>query len=237
MRELCTTLAAVALVALFVFLGFWQLSRAEEKRAFLAAFDAGLVSVPGPPPAPGADIEALRYRAIRATGSFDPAHQVLLDARTREGRAGYEVLTPLVRANGPAILVNRGWVPANPDRSRLPDVAVGASERTLTGYLDRLPRAAIGGRSPQSGTGWPRRMLYPTTADVAAATDYPVTDWQLLLGAGEPDGFQREWRPAVMTPTQHLGYAVQWFALAGALVVIYVVLNWRRARATPPNPR
>jgi surfeit locus 1 family protein len=51
----------------------------------------------------------------------------------------------------------------------------------------------------------------------------------LLLSRDAPDGYLREWRPAVMTPEQHLGYAVQWFAMAGALVVLYVVLNVRKA--------
>ena len=234
---MCTTLAAVALVALFVSLGFWQLSRAEEKRAFLAAFDAGIASEPMPMPDARADIDGLRYRAVRVTGSFDPAHQVLLDARTRDGKAGYEVVTPLIVAGGSPILVNRGWIPADPDRSRLPDVTVGGGERTLTGLLDRLPRAALASQPAPVVRGWPRRMLYPTAADIAAATGYPVGDRQLLLRADEPDGYAREWRPAVMTPTQHVGYAVQWFALAGALVVIYVVLNRRRARATPPQDR
>jgi surfeit locus 1 family protein len=72
-------------------------------------------------------------------------------------------------------------------------------------------------------------MLFPTAADIGAALGYPVADYQLLLGAAEPDGLRRDWRPADMTPTQHVGYALQWFALATAIVVIYVVLNRQKA--------
>ena len=219
---------------MFISLGLWQLSRAEEKRAFFAAFDAGFASPPMPPPAHGTDLDPLRYRAIQATGHFDAAHQVLLDARTRAGTVGYEVLTPLIR-DGSAILVNRGWVPANPDRARLPDIAVGTWQRTVTGLLDRLPKAALATGAAARAGAWPRVMLYPTAAEIAAATGYAVEDYQLLLGPTEPDGFARMWRPAVMTPDQHLGYAVQWFALAITLVVIYVVLNWRKAAAVPKN--
>jgi surfeit locus 1 family protein len=50
----------------------------------------------------------------------------------------------------------------------------------------------------------------------------------VYLDADEPDGFLRDWRPQLLSPEKHLGYAMQWFAMALALVVIYVVVNLRR---------
>lgn len=231
------TLGTLALGALFVAAGFWQLDRAGQKRALFARFEAGARESPISAPAGSADLTRLRYRTITAAGRYDAAHQVLLDARTRNGQAGYEVLTPLLPRppdRRPAILVNRGWLPADPDRDRLPDVSVAAGPRVVTGFLDLLPRAALdaGSRAAGADSGWPRRLLYPTAADVGAALGYPVADYQLLLARDAPDGYLREWRPAVMTAAQHLGYAVQWFAMAGALVVLYVVVNLRRARAS-----
>jgi surfeit locus 1 family protein len=210
--------------------GFWQLRRAEEKRELFASFDAGIATAPLPLPATVGQIASLRYRVIHTAGRYDPAHQVLLDARTRGGQVGYEVLTPLI-APGQTVLVNRGWVPANPDRNRLPDVAVTDGERSVTGFLDRLPRAAItAGRAAQDSVPrWPLRMLFPTAAELSAALGYTVPDYQLLLAPAEPDGYLRNWRPAVMKPEQHLAYAVQWFALAAALAALYVVVNLRRA--------
>ena len=226
------TLAAVLLAAVFAGLGTWQLTRAGEKEEFLIGFDAGLSATPGPAPSGGPPTQASRFRPITATGRYDVAHQFLLDARLRDGRAGYEVLTPLRRA-GFAVLVNRGWVPADPDRSRLPDVTVGGEERTVTGLLDRLPRAALAaGPAPEeTGGRWPRRLLYPTAAEIAAALGYPVEDYQLLLDHRAADGFARQWRPAVMSAQQHVGYAVQWFALATTVVVIYAVLGFRKTIA------
>ncbi len=227
------TLGTLLLGALFVGAGIWQLGRAEERRALLAAFDDGASGAPLPAPLPGADLAVLRYRTIVASGRYDSDHQVLLDARTRDGQAGYEVLTPLHTAAG-AILVNRGWLPADPDRSQLPDVTVDGGERTVHGLLDHLPRAALE-RPGEPISAWPRRLLYPDAAEIGAALGYPVSDYQVLLAPEEPDGLRRDWRPAVMTPTQHLGYAVQWFALAVALGVIYVALNWRKPAAEPDD--
>lgn len=225
------TLGTLVLGGVFTGAGFWQLERAGERQALLDTFDSGARAAALPAPLAGTDTGRLRYHAIVARGHYDAAHQVLLDARTRDGRAGYEVLTPLLTDAG-AILVNRGWVRADPDRNRLPDITVGDGERTVRGLLDQLPRTALGSDNGP-GSGWPRRLLYPRAADIGAALGYPVADYQLLLGPGEPDGLRRDWRPAQMTPQQNLGYAVQWFALAVALVVIYAVLNWRKPAAGP----
>jgi surfeit locus 1 family protein len=231
------TLGTLLLGGLLVTAGFWQLSRAADKRELFTSFDAGAAARALAAPDADADLEALRYQPIRAEGHFDASHQVLLDARTRDGRAGYEVLTPLV-GGGTAVLVNRGWVQASPDRRRLPDIGVSDQPRSVTGRLDRLPQAALASSPTEAdpAAAWPRRLLFPTAADIGGALGYPVAEYQLLLAADEPDGFVRLWRPAVLTPAEHVGYAVQWFALATALVVIYIVLNRRQATADPKKP-
>jgi len=221
------TLATLAAGGLFIVAGLWQLGRAEQRRALLHAFEQGAATAPIAAPGAAADLQALRYRRVGAAGRYDNDHQVLLDARTRGGRAGYEVLTPLLRAGGPAILVNRGWVAADADRRRLPAIEVGSAPREVVGLLDRLPAAALASE-PDAAQGWPRRMLFPTAAQISAALGYPVSDYQLLLAPELADGFLRDWHPAQMTPEQHLGYAAQWFALAAALGVIYVALNLRK---------
>ncbi|QOJ32796.1 MAG: SURF1 family protein [Gammaproteobacteria bacterium] len=231
------TLGTLLLGGLFVGLGFWQLDRGAQKRALFEAFDSGsnAATVALPPPGAG-PLGALRYRRVILQGRYDAAHQVLLDARSHGGQAGYEVLTPLL-GDGPAVLVNRGWVPEGADRGQLPGVAVGTGQRRISGYLDMLPRPALSAGAapaPSPQDPWPRRLLFPTTAEIGAAAGYPVRDFQVLLAADEADGYLRDWRPALMAPQQHLGYAVQWFALAVALVVIYAALNLRRRSAPPP---
>ncbi len=132
------------------------------------------------------------------------------------------------------MLVNRGWLPADPDRSHLPDVSVTAEPRRSAGSSTacRAPRSPPRPGADE-GRCWPRRMLYPTAADIGAALGYPVADYQLLLARDAPDGYLREWRPALMTPqaAHRLRGAV--VRLGAALVVLYVVLNVRKAGAAP----
>ena len=72
---------------------------------------------------------------------------------------------------------------------------------------------------------WPS---FPSRAEIArllgesawtSATDL------VLLDPGEPDGYVRKWTAPGFPPVRHVAYAVQWFALALTLAVIYVVTN------------
>ncbi|MDX1563642.1 MAG: SURF1 family protein, partial [Gammaproteobacteria bacterium] len=116
----------------FVSLGRWQLDRAEVNRSLAARFAAGIDAAPLTVPLAEIESEMLRYERLSLRGRYEPAMQILLDNRTRDGVAGYEVLTPFrVEDAGPLVLVNRGFVPAALDRSVLPDVALGGPFDTV----------------------------------------------------------------------------------------------------------
>ena len=94
---------------LFIALGFWQLQRAEEKKALQLQWqmnqaEASLMW----PPSPGALDASLRFKPVVLKGHFDSAHQFLIDNQLQGGQSGYHVLTPLRLSEGPAVLINRG---------------------------------------------------------------------------------------------------------------------------------
>jgi len=223
-------LTAVALAA-FVSLGTWQLGRAREKRGLVEEFAAGGRDTVE---ASGLDLGGLpRYQRVRLLGAYDPSRQVLLDNMpSAAGRPGYRVLTPLRRADGRGwVMVDRGWVPLGASREALPDVAVGAGERELSGVLDVLPEPGLrlGPAAAPGATGWPRLLLFPTEADLESALGLELETRIVLLDADRPDGYERSWRPATgFGPERHLGYALQWFAFAVVAVVIFIALNLRR---------
>lgn len=113
-RTILLTLGAFALAALCVRLGFWQWHRMEDKEHQQAVIECNLAAPPVPiesvlrPTRPvGEDKEWTR---VKATGTFDSRRQVTVKFTTRDGRAGADVVTPLVLADGSALLVNRGWL-------------------------------------------------------------------------------------------------------------------------------
>jgi surfeit locus 1 family protein len=225
-----------AAVAAFTTLGTWQLGRAREKQALLADFDAGGQETRD---ATGIGFDSLaRYQRVRLRGSYEPKLQILLDNMPAAGgRPGYRVLTPLQRADGGGwVLVDRGWVPLGPTREALPAIAIGAGEREVSGVLDGLPEPGlrVGPAAVPGDAGWPRVLLFPTEADVESALGLDVESRIVLLDASLPDGYERQWRPALgFGPERHLGYALQWFAFAIVAVVLLIALNLRRR---PPDP-
>lgn len=225
------TLATLVLVPLLVGLGVWQLQRAEWKQGLIDAnaARAGL---------PVSSLQALlpvtaddQYRRVRVTGRYDLAHQLLLDNRTWQGHPGYEVLTPLQpSAGGAAVLVNRGWVPAAPDRSVLPGLPGVAGEVRVLASI-KLPPEKIFRLSDveEAQTGWPRVVQQPELAQLQRLLGYPLQPVLLLLDRDAEHGFLRDWKPVYgVTPDKHRAYAMQWMTLALVLVLIYVGVNTKR---------
>ncbi|MCJ7556324.1 MAG: SURF1 family protein [Gammaproteobacteria bacterium] len=222
------TLVTLALVTLTCSLGKWQLDRAEEKTALYASFEAGSVGQ-GVLPIDQLEADSRAFTPVTAYGRFDSRRQVLLDAMMHEGRTGYQVLTPLLRNGEAAVLINRGWIEAASNRDILPALDVAELARRVTGLAGHLPEPAMRlGGTGSAEPDWPRVALYPTREEIEEMLGYPVLDTLMYLDAAEPDGFLRAWRPQLVSPEKHMGYAMQWFAMAMALVIIYVVVNLRR---------
>lgn len=223
------TIATLVLLAAFVSFGRWQWHRAAEKQVLWDSFARGtdaLIDLES-----RSVLDVARYAHVRISGGYDSGRQFLLDNRTLDGRAGYEVLTPFRLTNGRWLLVNRGWVPFTGFRDRLPDVGFAAPpELTLRGRLDELPSAGLasGRAAPATSGAWPRVTNYPTARELESALGSPLEARVLLLDRGEPLGYERRWRPPGMEPVKHTSYAIQWWSFAFVLLGLYFGLNLRK---------
>lgn len=224
------TLVVVVVLCVFIALGRWQWGRGVAKDALAAQFTRGgdaVLELGGQ----GTDVLP-RFALLRVRGEWEADRQFLLDNRTREGRAGYEVLTPLRLEDGRRVLVNRGWIPFSGRRDRLPEVVSGLPRGAVTvqGRLDALPTAGLAsGRAAPALTGaWPRVTSFPTTAELAAALGASLEPRVVLMDATEPAGYRRDWRPFVKGPEQNYSYALQWWSFGVLLLVLYGVLNTKR---------
>lgn len=230
-RSITPLLLGLPVLALLLWLGFWQLDRAEQKRELAAGYEAGLAATPRRVSGAAHLLELPRHAPLIAVGRYVPERQVLLDAQVQDGRVGYRVWTPFELTDGSWIAVDRGWIAAGDDRARLPDVSVDGGEREVAGF--RVPLPAPGLRLGAEGAqddGWPRRLVWPDAAALAQAWGREVPGALVLLSPEAPDGYVREWAPAGMPAEHHVGYAVQWFSLAAAWVVIGLVLGFRKRR-------
>jgi surfeit locus 1 family protein len=226
------TIALFSIALLFAWLGNWQLNRQQEKQLLFDRFEqAPLMTVE----------QALRqeqgFARVQAYGHFDAQRHILLDNQILNGRVGVHVLSPFFLKNGRTILVNRGWLPMPPDRRSLPTVPGDATERAIAGILRKPVTGGqrLGDPDVITRDRWPQLVTYLDLDSVAAALDSPLENWLMLLDADDPTGFAgRQWKAAVMEPKVHRAYALQWFSLMAATIIIWLTLGVRRSQSKNP---
>jgi cytochrome oxidase assembly protein ShyY1 len=229
-------LLALLGIALFARLGFWQLARMHEKQRVLADVGAVLATRRPQPLAAAADSARARaYDWSSGRGRFATAPAVLLDNQERDGRPGVRVYRVFEPVGAAPLLVELGWLPVPPDRT-MPRPQRPAGPRVVSGLLAPPPSA---------GLAAPVLARQPDGNLLAIALDLPtlrralhrptLASRVLKLDPALPFGYPRDLEvlPNTLPPSRHLGYAVQWFGLALAVLVTALVLTFR----TPRPPR
>lgn len=212
-------------------LGVWQLHRAHVKTMILKQRQAAS-NAPVVPLASAESPRRLYRQRVVVTGDYLANRQILMDSQTYHGRVGYHVWTPLKLPDGRIVMVDRGWVPRHYDRAHPPSPPAPPGRQKVAGIWRDWPEAGIAMHTADvcARHGWPRVLLYPQHQHVACQYQAPVVDGLLLLSEQAAGGFPRNWGSLGMSPIRHIGYAVQWFAMAAAACVIFVMVNVRRNR-------
>jgi surfeit locus 1 family protein len=229
-KWLFTTLLVFAGTAVCIRLGVWQLDRLEQRRLFNAQVESMRAaevldlnqSVPS-------NIEMMEWREVTVTGEYDFENQIALRNRyhNNQDEYGYDLITPL-RFDGQAILVDRGWIPA--DGNAVPADWHKYDESgsvTLTGQL-RLgqDKPAFGGVADAELTSAQSRLDFWNNLNVTRMSEqipYPV-----LPVFVQPEVNDEDTLPPIpsqpvleLTEGSHLGYAFQWFSFAAILFIGY----------------
>ena len=235
--KLWPTLAALALFPVLVSLGFWQLDRAAQKEALQKDYETKIHTDPVRlAEIDGAvlhDAKQMLWRHVTVEGVYLPHKQYLLDNQTMGDRAGYLVYTPFKpRDRNLVVLINRGWVPVGPDRSRPPRLATPAGGMSLQGVAKLPPSHGLllGNARTESLDNGVVRLPYLDLEKLGKTFDAPLLPYVIRLEGKSGEGFRREWQKPGFGREMHLGYAFQWFAMSAALVIIYVFVNLKRNR-------
>jgi surfeit locus 1 family protein len=226
-KWLFATLLVFAGTALCIRLGIWQLDRLEQRRAFNAQFESAraqrALDLNREQPE---NITSMEWRSVNVTGEYDFANQIALRNQYFGSQYGYHLLTPL-RFNGKAILVDRGWIPAQGNAAPADWRKYDESGAVTVSGQIRLGQAKprFGGVAdplPQNGA----RLEVWNNADLArigSQMPYPILPVYIQP---EPDASDVEppipFQPEVeLTEGPHFGYALQWFTFATILFVGY----------------
>ena len=209
----------LACCALFISLGLWQLSRADEKRAIEDELHASLTAA-----AQDWHAHSPAFTRVRVRGHFDPTRVFLIDNRIHLGQPGVQVVQAFEAESGARLLVDRGWA-SHPDRQvAFQPRAAPAGQVEIIGLL--LPDFGTGpqldGGHALSDNAWPKR-LQQLDFDLMRGLARTQHANLLKLRGGEPGALITSPFALPMSADRHLGYAVQWFALALASIIIFTL--------------
>ena len=224
--RLWSTIAATAGIVIFIQLGNWQLSRAEEKESRQERLDLLSREPPVAVPDIPVRLEDFQYRQVEARGEYAPLHTIYLDNKIFQGMAGYQVITPLrIGKSSMHVLVNRGWAPADRDRSKLPEVPAPNGEVVVSGLATIATQKTLElSTEVVSGKVWENLDL----ERYQRATGLTLQPVMILQKDDVKDGLVRQWGRPDSGAAKNLGYAFQWFAMALAVLIIYLVLSVKR---------
>jgi len=222
---------AIIVFALLLTLGFWQLQRYHYKLMLVKQYQIAKAKQP-------IDIHRLnqhsnmRYQQIKARGHYLNNKSMLLQHRFYRGRVGYDVLTPFkVVHQHKLVLVNRGWIPRDKATSSTIHTSSTGDKHSITGTVKLVDqRSFILGKNVIDTNKWPlkiQKIDLPEIEILTHATFYPFV---LRLNANQPDGFVRHWKIINNKPQRHMGYAIQWFAMALVLLIAFYFFSCKEHR-------
>lgn len=208
-------------------LGFWQLDRATEKyhlqEISVSRQNRDAQEIESLLEMPAAE---LAYRKVLLRGHYINDKNILIDNQIYRSIFGYDVVTPFqLSSGGLTVLVSRGWTKGNLDRTQYPIVA------PVDGDLELIARVFVPTRVPyligseEQNQGWPKRLAFVNFADFQSEFKNRLFPFVLRLEEEMPGVLARHWLSVGgLKPENHEGYAFQWFALAGTLMLCYLAL-------------
>lgn len=230
--------ALITVLAIFslVKLGLWQLDRATEKQALFDDFDRARQQQQW---LPLNNIDQLpeRYQGVSIRGQFKPNQYFLLDNQIEQGQVGYHVIGLLDAEFDDSqpiqVPVNLGWVSLGTSRAQLPAVTLPTAPIIVKGWFYEPSESPFVRADQLIELGpWPMRIQHLNTELLASALDLSIAPYVVLLSETESYGFPRQWQPNLMPPEKHRAYAVTWFSLALACLIIALIAGRSRTTTT-----
>ncbi len=234
--SLWPTLATLFVLPLFLSLGFWQLDRAEQKRTLQHEFESRQAASEinlNKEDTLRNNFGQLQWRKVTIEGAFSRKVNILLDNQVERGVAGYFVYTPFkLKEQDAWVLVNRGWLPAGTSRDNPPDMEEEEDLLQIIGSVKAPPKTGIllaENIVERLGEGIVRVQKLEL-AGIEETLNLEFLPYVVRMDPESPAGFVRSWKAPGYGEEKHQGYAFQWFAMATAIFVIYLILNIKRAK-------
>jgi len=226
------TLLTLVLVSLLAGLGFWQLARADAKAQLIERFDHNSAL-------PALDLNRLKasgqqleYRHATANGEYQDTPVILLNNQINQGRIGFHLLGLFrLMESDKYLLINQGWIPATIEGK--PTITASRirlyNSQTVQGLLVPAPRVGLRlGELRYRPDAPVMELPYLDPLWLGRALNVDLQPFVLLQNTQIIDQYKQQRKTIWLNPERHRGYALQWFSLALALVMIYLLTNLKR---------
>jgi surfeit locus 1 family protein len=223
---IATLITFIAVVIMFA-LGMWQLQRAEEKNLRLLSIKKASLTEQITLQQAMADIDNMLDMPINFMAKADVNRFFMLDNKTHNGRVGYQVLLPLETSSG-LLLANLGWLPGTKSRDELPNVELDDKKMLYSGIVNFPSDNAMVTETAVLDDSWPKLVQQVDFEVIEAMYKAPFIPFVVQLNDNPDSGFIRNWKPVVMAPEKHIAYGVQWFLLAFAAIVVFVIAQRKK---------
>lgn len=206
-------------------LGFWQLQRAAEKKHLVEQQKHFAAQTPRQ----WTGHEAVQqFQTLQLSGHYLPS-LFLLDNQFYQHQFGYDILSPLRLSNGRIVLVDRGWVLGDVSRRNFPTPVVPSGLINLSGTVYYpSPKIWVMGLESEKKADNVLLLEKINTQLVSEILHKSVYPFIIRLSPEESSGFIRDWPVVSLSPDRHLGYAFQWFAMALAVLIIFISLTLKK---------
>ena len=224
------TLFTVPVALLCLGLGFWQVERLFWKRELIAERQAAVEAAPVAAPRNLEEALGMEFRHVRDEGVFLHDKEIFLGATSEAGRQGYQVLTPLLEPQGRIVVVNRGFLPTELKDPAKRSAGQIAGTVHVQGLLRLPPERKPNWFLPDNRPDLNYWFWVDLPAIAAADKLVQVAPFYIDADASpNPGGWPKGGVTRLALPNDHLQYAITWFSLAVALIVIYVLFHRRNA--------
>jgi surfeit locus 1 family protein len=226
------TVFTVPVVLLCLGLGFWQIERLFWKRELIAQRQAAMAAVPIAAPRSLEEARGMEFHPVTDHGVFLHDREIFLGATSDAGRNGYQVLTPLQESEGRVVFVNRGFIPAElKDPAKRSGGQIAGMIR-VQGLLRFAPAEKPAWFLPDNRADLNYWFWVDLPAMAAADGLENVAPFYIDADATpNPEGWPKGAVTRLELRNDHLQYAITWFSLAIALIVIYFLYHRRYARS------
>ena len=213
----------ITTLVLLISLGFWQLDRADEKRAIedqIASANSGDVELV-------TSVEFLKdkeYYHVRLQGSYVGDKQFIYDNQIVDQISGYYVLTPFIlKDTSKAVLINRGFIPWGGRRDKLANVDIGEKTTEVKVQIS-IPVKRMELKVSETTGDFPVLIQALDLGEMSTIASLDFASVVGLLNPESENGFVRKWEPYTGSIERHIGYAIQWFLMALVLAFIGIRL-------------